>query len=122
MKFYKCPICGNIITVIKGNENLIKCCGVSLEELIPGTVDAAVEKHVPIYEIEGDKITVSVGEVTHPMTEEHYIEFIAQVTDKGINLVKLTPNDEPKAIFPYVKGAKIYVYCNLHGLWSNDVK
>lgn len=122
MKFYKCPICGNIITVIKGNESLIKCCGVSLEELIPGKVDAAQEKHVPVYEIDGDKVIVSVGEVIHPMTEEHYIEFIAQVTDKGITLVKLTPTDEPKAVFSYIKGTKIYAYCNLHGLWSNDVK
>lgn len=122
MKFYRCPKCGNIITVIKGNASLIKCCGTEMEELVPGTVDAAVEKHVPVYEIEGDKIVVSVGEVDHPMLDEHYIEFIVQVTDKGIELIKLNPSDEPKATFTYIQGAKIYAYCNLHGLWSNDVK
>lgn len=122
MKFYKCPICGNIITVIKGNESMIKCCGATMEELIPGTVDAAVEKHIPVYEIEGDKIIVNIGEVTHPMTDEHYIEFVALVTNKGMQLVKLNPSDEPKVTFPYVQNAKIYAYCNIHGLWSNDVK
>lgn len=122
MKFYKCPICGNIITVIKGNDSLVKCCGSELMELTPGTVDAALEKHVPVYEIKGNEIIVSVGEVIHPMVDEHYIEFIAQVTESGMNLVKLNPNDEPKARFPYIKGSKIYAYCNLHGLWENVIK
>ncbi len=122
MKFYRCPVCGNIITIIKGTKSLIKCCGSEMEELIPSSIDAAIEKHVPVYEIDNDKIIVTVGEVIHPMLDDHYIEFIAQVSEEGLNLVKLHPGLEPKAVFPYIKGAKIYAYCNLHGLWENDVK
>ena len=97
MKFYKCPICGNIIYVVEGNEKLVKCCGQPLEELIPNTVDAATEKHVPVCKLEGDKLIVTVGEVEHPMTNEHYIMFI-------------------------IENGTIYAYCNLHSLWSTKVK
>lgn len=122
MKFYKCPICGNIIYVVEGNEKLVKCCGQSLEELIPNTVDAATEKHVPVCKIEGEKLTVTVGEVEHPMTSEHYIMFIAQVAGGTVNIVKLNPSDKPTATFPYIENATIYAYCNLHGLWSSEVE
>ena len=122
MKFYKCPICGNIIYVVEGNEKLIKCCGSPLEELIPNTVDATIEKHVPTCKVEGDKLIVTVGEVEHPMTNEHYIMFIAQVAGENINIIKLKPNDLPTATFPYIENATIYAYCNLHSLWSTKVK
>lgn len=122
MKFYKCPICGNIIYVVEGNEKLVKCCGQPLEELIPNTVDAATEKHVPVCKLEGDKLIVTVGEVEHPMTNEHYIMFIAQVAGENINIIKLKPNDLPTATFPYIENATIYSYCNLHGLWSTKVE
>lgn len=122
MKFYKCPICGNIIYIVEGNDKLVKCCGQPLEELIPNTIDAATEKHVPACKKEGENLVVTVGEVEHPMTSDHYIMFIAQVSGENINIKKLTPNDLPTATFPYIEKSTIYAYCNLHGLWSSEVE
>ncbi len=117
MKFYRCPVCGNIITVIEGNEKVVRCCGKELEELVPNTQEAATEKHIPVCKREGDKVEVTVGEVEHPMQEEHYIMFIAQVAENESTIVKLNPGDKPAATFTYKENAKIYAYCNLHGLW-----
>lgn len=121
MTIYKCPICGNIIYLAHGNKDLIKCCGVDMEEIIPNTVEAAVEKHIPVYEIEGDNIKVTIGEVVHPMLEEHYIMFIAQVYDNEVHIVNLKPGMSPVSTFKYVKGSKLYAYCNIHGLWVKEV-
>ena len=88
------------------------------EEVSANTVDAAFEKHVPVYEIDDDFMTVSVGEVSHPMDDDHYIMWIAVICGDNLEMVKLKPGDEPKATFKYAKGAEIYAYCNLHGLWA----
>lgn len=122
MKFHKCPICGNIITIVEGDVQRVRCCGKELEELIPNTIDAAFEKHVPVYTIEDNKIKVVVGDVEHPMIDEHYIMFIAQVYKDNINIVKLHPVERPVATFDYISDSKIYAYCNLHGLWLTEVK
>lgn len=122
MKFYKCPVCGNICYLMEGNIDNIRCCGTKMEELIANKTEASLEKHVPVYEKVGNNIEVKVGEVEHPMTTEHYIMFIAQVFENKVNIVKLTPQDKPKATFDYIKGAKIYEYCNIHGLWVKDVE
>lgn len=121
MKFYKCPVCGNIIIIVEGNDKTTKCCGKEMEVLMPNKVDASLEKHVPVYEKSGDYIKVIVGEVEHPMTDEHYIMFIAQVVGNNITIVNLNPGDIPEAKFKYIKGSKIYAYCNLHGLWVNEL-
>ena len=76
-KYYKCSVCGKIIAVVKDTPVPVMCCGKKMEEIIPGTVDAAVEKHVPVYKQDGDKIYVTVGEVEHPMLEEHTAIFTA---------------------------------------------
>ena len=85
------------------------------------SVDASLEKHVPFCEIKDDKVYVTIGEVIHPMGEDHYIEWIARV--KGNKIVKylLKPNDEPKAIFDYEENSSIYAYCNKHGLWKKEI-
>ncbi|HIS17120.1 MAG TPA: desulfoferrodoxin [Candidatus Faecisoma merdavium] len=85
------------------------------------SVDASLEKHVPFCEIKDDKVYVTIGEVIHPMGEDHYIEWIAMV--KGNKIVKylLKPNDEPKAIFDYEENSSIYAYCNKHGLWKKEI-
>lgn len=92
VKFYKCETCGNIITKLKDSSVNVVCCGNPMKELIPGEVDAAVEKHVPAVTIEGDKVTVKVGSVPHPMVENHYIEFIALRPFKAyrLNILSLT--------------------------------
>lgn len=122
IKFYKCPVCGNIIEVVDGDISRVRCCGKELEEMVANTVDAAVEKHVPVYEIEGNEIIVKVGEVIHPMEEKHYIKFITLVTEDRVIRVDLNPGEEPVVKFPYVSGTIVYEYCNLHGLWKNDIK
>lgn len=122
IKYFKCPICGNVIEVVNGDVSRVRCCGSELTELVANTVDAAVEKHVPVYEVEGNEIVVKVGEVIHPMEEKHYITFITLVTEDRVIRKDLKPGDEPVVRFPYIPGSTIYEYCNLHGLWKNDVK
>lgn len=122
VKYYRCPVCGNVIEVVKGNVNLVKCCGQTPVLMEANTVDAAVEKHVPVYEIEGEEIVVKVGEVIHPMEDAHYITFITLVTNDRVIRVDLKPGDEPVVRLPYVSGSVIYEYCNLHGLWKNTIE
>ena len=121
VKFYFCKHCGKIIVVVKDSRVPTVCCGEDMSELIPGTTDAAVEKHVPVVQAEGNKVTVSVGSVTHPMLPEHYIEWIVLVTDKGIQKKLLKPGEEPKAEFALLDGEKVlnaFEFCNLHRLWK----
>lgn len=117
MNFYRCNKCGKIFFE---SENP-KCCGETCELLKANTVDAAKEKHVPFCKIEGNIVNVSIGEVKHPMENDHFIEFIAMVKDDSIEKIDLKPNMEPVATFEYKSGATIYEYCNKHGLWKKDI-
>ena len=122
MKFYRCKHCGNIIAMVNNSGVRVKCCGEEMSELIPGETDAALEKHVPVFEKNGNILTVRVGSVTHPMLEEHYIQWIAIRTNKGNQRKRLNPGDEPKAEFALLDGEEVlevYEYCNLHGLWRS---
>ena len=121
MKFYQCETCGQIIGIVKQTKAPVFCCGKPMTEIIPGTTDAAVEKHVPVYTVEGNIVTVTVGEVAHPMIEQHYIEWVALETKMGNQRKVLNPGDEPKVTFAIVDGDEVvaaYAYCNLHGLWK----
>lgn len=120
--FYRCPICGNIIGLIKGRIEHIKCCGKEMELLIANSQDAAREKHLPLYERTEDEIVVRVGEVEHPMEKEHYIEWIAQVSDNQTTRIRLYPEQSPEVRFKYIPGSILYAYCNKHGLWRSNVK
>ena len=98
------------------------CCGEVMEELIPSSVDASLEKHVPVVTREGNLVAVDVGSVAHPMIPEHYIQFVILETTAGVQIAELHPGDEPKAVFALLSGAEVikaYEYCNLHGLWMN---
>lgn len=122
MKFYKCKHCGKVITILSNEGVPTICCGEEMFELIPGTTDAAVEKHVPVVSIEGNKVDVVVGSVVHPMTPEHYIQWILLETKSGYQVKELTPTCEPKASFVLAEGDEIvavYEYCNLHNLWKS---
>ena len=97
------------------------CCGQKMTELVPGTVDAALEKHVPVVEQEGNSVRVKVGEVAHPMLPEHFIQWIVLETDQGSQIKHLQPGQAPEAVFALAQGEKAvsaYEYCNLHGLWK----
>ena len=121
----KCKSCGAIVKILKDCtcENCgIKCCGEEMEILVPNSVEAAVEKHVPVYEKVEDEIVVKVGEVEHPMEKEHYIMWIAQVSGNRTTFVKLYPEQATETRFPYISGAILYAYCNKHGLWKTTVK
>ena len=122
MKFYVCNHCGNIIRFDKDSGVPVMCCGEKMEELVPGTTDAAQEKHVPVYERSEDEIVVRVGSVEHPMEKDHYIMWIAQVSDNKTMRVSLYPEQDTTVRFKYIPGATLYAYCNKHGLWSAEVE
>ena len=90
--------------------------------MVANSVDASVEKHVPIYEKVEDELVVKVGEVEHPMEKDHYIMWIAQVTDDTTTRVRLYPEQSTETRFPYMPGASLYAYCNKHGLWKTTIK
>ena len=122
MKFYRCAHCGNIITFLENKGVPVVCCGQKMDEIIPGSVDAAAEKHVPVIKIDGDTVTVCVGDVAHPMTEPHHIAWIVLETEHGFQKKDLDPTGEPCAVFSLAndKAVAAYAYCNLHGLWKQD--
>lgn len=152
--FYRCETCGNIVALIKVGGGTLKCCDQDMTQLVANSTDGVKEKHVPVISKDGMKIKVSVGSTLHPMTAEHYIEWIAMVTDDKMEMVHLKPGKEPKAEFIYYHGegeipftgmddeivpncegqpcnfvyndkaahkVEIYAYCNLHGLWKNEI-
>ena len=121
MKFYVCEHCGNIMTLVKDSGVPVMCCGQKMTLLVPGTTDAAVEKHVPVVETQGSAVTVRVGSVEHPMLPEHFIQWIALETNQGSQMKYLQPGQAPQAVFALSEGEKVeavYEYCNLHGLWK----
>ena len=125
-KFFVCKNCGKIILELEDNKKIVcEDCGVNMEELIPNTTEAATEKHLPVVNVSGKEVLVKVGEVEHPMLENHYISAIFLKTNKGIYSLELGPNQKPEASFTLKRCEKpvcAYAYCNLHGLWKTDVK
>ena len=122
MRIFKCTKCDNMITYLKKSACDVRCCGEAMVEIEPNTSDGAGEKHVPVISVEGNKVTVSISEVEHPMTEAHYINWIAIETDNGRQRKELTPEDKPVATFYIEEGDNVkaaYEYCNLHGFWKN---
>ena len=121
MRFFKCNKCGKIIALVNDKPCPTMCCNEEMQEMIPNTVDAAQEKHIPVYKVNGDVVEVTVGEVIHPMTEEHLIEWVSMETEQGNQRKLLKAGQEPKVCFALCKGDKVksvYAYCNLHGLWK----
>ena len=122
-KFYICAHCGNIIAKVKDAGVPVMCCGQKMDELVPGTVDASVEKHVPAFTFEGSIVKVKVGSVEHPMAEEHYIEWVSLQTKQGNQRKALVPGQAPEVEFAICDGDEVeavYAYCNLHGLWKAE--
>ena len=120
-KFFICEHCGNIIAKVKDAGVPVMCCGQKMTELVPGTVDAAVEKHVPEYTVDGNKVVVKVWAVEHPMTEDHLIEWVSLQTKQGNQRKALAAGAAPEVCFCICDGDEVeavYAYCNLHGLWK----
>ena len=119
-KFYVCSHCGNIIAKVKDVGVPVMCCGQKMTEIVPGTTEASHEKHIPVYQVEGNIVTVRVGAVDHPMTAEHLIEWVSLQTKQGNQRKILAPGQEPVVRFALCEGDEVeavYAYCNLHGLW-----
>lgn len=119
--FYICEHCGNIVAMVKSAGVPVMCCGQKMKEIIPGEKDAAIEKHIPIYTITENYVKVLVGTAEHPMSEEHYIEWVSLQTKQGNQRKTLKPGDKPEVYFALCEGdvvGAVYAYCNLHGLWK----
>ena len=124
MKFYICKHCGNIVTKLTSAGVPIKCCGENMVLLEAGVTEAAVEKHVPSVTVEGSLVKVSVGSVAHPMTDEHYIPWVALETETSASVEWLKPGQAPEVVFSLAEGQKakaVYAWCNLHGLWKTEL-
>ena len=120
-KFLKCSHCGNIVAVVHETKVPIMCCGQKMEQIIPGTVEASREKHIPVFEVKDNKVIVNVGSIDHPMIEEHFIEWVSVQTKFGNQRKQLKPGQDPKVCFALCEGDEVeavYAYCNLHGLWK----
>ncbi|MCD8290521.1 MAG: desulfoferrodoxin [Prevotella sp.] len=117
---YRCPVCGNITTVLHPSKGILSCCGKPMELLAENGVDAAKEKHVPVIEKIDGGYKVKVGDVEHPMLEAHYIEWIELIEDGKSQVKHLNPGEKPEAVF-YTDSQDVYAreYCNLHGLWRS---
>lgn len=121
--FYRCEICGNLVELINKGGGELVCCGQPMTELKPNTVDASVEKHVPAVTRKDGKLYIQIGSVPHPMIPEHYIEWVAVVSDKTMQRIALAPGQEPKAeVVDAGEEVDVCAYCNIHGLWKAEVK
>lgn len=125
MNILKCEHCGNLVCLLEDSGVPLICCGKTMVRMIHNTADASVEKHVPTVHIDGNKVTVQVGEARHPMTEGHYIQWIMLAQGKKTQWVKLKYSDEPVADFTLDLDKRgefsVFAYCNLHGLWKKNV-
>jgi len=119
LEVYKCDLCGNIVEVLFGSDGQLVCCGQPMTLLAENTVDAALEKHVPVIEKVDGGVKVKVGEVAHPMEAEHFIQWIEIIADGKVYRQFLNPGDAPEAVFS-VDADQVTAreYCNLHGHWK----
>ena len=123
-KFFICRHCGNIIAKVEDSGVSVVCCGDEMEEIIPNIIDASVEKHLPVVKVEGQKVSVSVGDTPHPMWAEHFIQWVFLETDNGGQRRILLPGDAPHVDFFIANDDKpiaVFAYCNLHGLWLTEL-
>lgn len=119
LQIYKCMACGNIVEVLHAGDGELVCCGQPMTNLAEQTADAATEKHVPVIEKIDGGILVKVGSVPHPMTEDHYIEWVEVIADGKAYRQFLNPGDEPQTIFN-IEASTVTAreHCSIHGLWK----
>ena len=121
-EIYVCEICGNMVATVYGSAGTLVCCNQDMNHIEEQTAEMKTEKHVPMIEVDGNKVTITVGSTIHPMTDEHWIEWIEILTDDGKSYRQfLKPTDEPIAVFLVEsKVVSAREHCNLHGLWVNS--
>lgn len=122
-RFFICEHCGNLIGMIHDAGVPMMCCGQKMTKIVPGTVDASKEKHIPVVSVEDNTVKVVVGSVEHPMQAEHHIAWVYLQTDKGGQRKNLAIDSAPEVVFALAdeKPVAVYAYCNLHGLWKTDI-
>ncbi len=122
-KFFICKHCGNLVGMLHASGVPVMCCGEAMQEIVPGSVDASKEKHVPVVSLRGNSVDVEVGSAAHPMTEEHLIQWVYLQTEAGGQRKCLKAGEAPKVSFALEddKPIAVYAYCNLHGLWKTDI-
>lgn len=119
---FKCSLCGNIVELLHAGEGELVCCGEPMQLMEEKSADSTTEKHVPVIEPIQGGFKVTIGSTLHPMKEEHYIEWIELITESETLITFLKPGDEPVAIFKTdEKVLCAREYCNLHGLWKNEL-
>lgn len=119
LEVYKCDVCGNIAEVLHPGAGKLICCGKPMRHLAENTTDAATEKHVPVIGATDDGIKATIGEVPHPMEQEHHIEWVQLIKGDHSCRIFLSPGSEPAAVFTRLDGEVVArEYCNLHGLWK----
>ena len=121
LEVYKCNVCGNIVEVLHAGKGELVCCGQPMEKQIGKSEDEGQEKHLPVIE-EGEGTVVKVGSTSHPMDEDHYIEWIAVNANGKVLRKFLQPGDDPKAEFNIKSITSARAYCNVHGLWKVIIK
>lgn len=122
IRFFKCPVCGNVAVKVVDKNIPLVCCGRKMELLVPGVEDASAEKHVPVATRTGDcTLVVKVGSAPHPMLPEHHIDFICVETTDGYIIAH--PGERPEATFAVSAGKAValWEYCNIHGLWKATI-
>ncbi len=123
-RFFICEHCGNMIEMVKSSGASVVCCGKEMTELVANTVEASVEKHLPVVEVKDRIVNVKVGSVAHPMVQEHNIEWIYLETINGIQRKLLKVDSQPEMSFALTEDDEpiaVYAYCNLHGLWKTEL-
>jgi len=122
--FYRCSRCNNIVGLVNKGGGQLVCCNEAMELLVPGSVEAAVEKHIPEISVDGNSVCIAVGSVLHPMLVEHSIKWVYLKTENGGHRMGLKPGQEPKVEFCVPDGDKplaAFAYCDLHGLWAAKI-
>ena len=124
MKYYECKTCGNVMVLFEDSGVIPVCCGSTMLELYPLETDSGAEKHVPKIERKDNEVIVQIGEVLHPMSNEHYIKWVVLETDKGKYIRSLKPGDDPVVKFWLSENENplvVYDYCNIHSLWKKEL-
>ena len=123
-KFFICKHCGNLVGLIDNKGAPLLCCGEKMTELVPNTIEASTEKHLPSVTVSEGGIAVQIGSVPHPMEEAHHIGFVYVETERGGQRKCLKPGEKPSLAFCFTddRPVAVYAYCNLHGLWKTEVK
>ena len=124
IRFFICGHCGNLLGLIEDKGVPVICCGTPITALVPNTVEASTEKHLPAVTLSGNTVDVQIGSVPHPMEAAHHITFVYLETERGGQRKCLQVGEEPKLTFAIAddKPLSVYAYCNLHGLWKTSVE